>query len=351
MPDHTPYAPSESRYETISGWFRRCGRSGLKLPLISMGCWHNFGDAGTDAGHHADEASFHANAQAMLFASFDNGITHFDLANNYGPVAGAAETRVGRILKEDFKGYRDELVISSKAGYYMWPGPYGEWGSRKYLLSSLDQSLARLQLDYVDIFYSHRFDPDTPLEETMGALDSAVRQGKALYVGISSYNAEQTQQALAICEANGFVKPIIHQPSYSLLNRWIEPDLLNTTGDLGMGVIAFCPLSQGLLTNKYLSGVPNDSRAKQENSFLNEEALKPELIGKLNNLNAVAGDRGQSLAQMALSWVLRDGRVTSALIGASRPEQIIENVKAAEKITFSDDELDAIELILKGETE
>jgi L-glyceraldehyde 3-phosphate reductase len=284
----------------------------------------------------------------MLFASFDNGITHFDLANNYGPAAGAAETRVGRILKEDFKGYRDELIVSTKAGYWMWPGPYGEWGSRKYLLSSLDQSLKRLQLDYVDIFYSHRFDPNTPLEETLGALDSAVRQGKAIYAGISSYNAEQTRRAKAVCEANGFVTPVIHQPSYSILNRWIEPDLLNATGDIGMGVIAFCPLSQGLLTNKYLNGIPEDSRAKQEAGFLKESAVTPELVEKLKKLNAIAADRGQSLAQMALSWTLRDARVTSALIGASRPSQIVENVKAAEKTAFAANELAAIDAVLKG---
>jgi len=340
------YVPAENRYENPEGWFRRCGRSGMKLPLISMGCWHNFGDVGTDAAHHTDEGAFHENAQAMLFAAFDNGITHFDLANNYGPVPGAAETRVGRILKEDFSGYRDELIVSSKAGYLMWPGPYGEWGSRKYLLSSLDQSLERLQLDYVDIFYSHRFDPETPLEETMGALDSAVRQGKALYVGISSYSAEQTRRAVEVCQENGFVRPIIHQPSYSMLNRWIEPDLLEATDETGMGVIAFCPLAQGMLTNKYLNGIPEDSRAKQDGSFLSEGAVKPELVEKLKKLDTVAGDRGQTLAQMSLSWVLRDARVTSALIGASRPAQIVENVKAAEKCVFSESELAAIDGIL-----
>jgi L-glyceraldehyde 3-phosphate reductase len=341
------YTPSETRYNNTPGWFRHSGRSGLQLPVISMGCWHNFGDPGTDAGHHQDEASLHENAKAMLFASFDHGITHFDLANNYGPAPGAAERRVGRILKENFRGYRDELVISTKAGYWMWPGPYGEWGSRKYLLASLDQSLQRLQLDYVDIFYSHRFDPNTPLEETLGALDSAVRQGKALYVGISSYSGEQTRRAKAICEAHGFATPIIHQPSYSMLNRRIESDLLPATTDTGMGVIAFCPLSQGLLTNKYLNGIPDDSRARQEKGFLRESAVKPELVEKLKKLDAIAADRGQSLAQMALSWVLRDPRVTSALIGASRPGQIVENVKAAEQTVFSSDELQAIETALK----
>lgn len=341
------YLPSDSRYKNTPGWFRRCGRSGLQLPAISMGCWHNFGDPGTDAAHHNDEDSLHQNAKAMLFASFDNGITHFDLANNYGPAPGAAELRVGRILKDSFRPYRDELIISTKAGYWMWPGPYGEWGSRKYLISSLNQSLKRLQLDYVDIFYSHRFDPDTPMEETLGALDSAVRQGKALYAGISSYSGDQTRQVQAICEANRFVVPIIHQPSYSLLNRWVEMDLLPATADTGMGVIAFCPLAQGLLTNKYLNGIPEDSRARQENGFLRESAVTPELVEKLKKLGAIAADRGQSLAQMALSWVLRDSRVTSALIGASRPSQIIENIAAAEMALFPQDEVAAIEAILK----
>jgi len=341
------YTPSESRYNNTPGWFRRSGRSGLKLPVISIGCWHNFGDPGTDAGNHTDDESLHANAKAILFASFDNGITHFDLANNYGPARGAAETRVGRILKEDFKGYRDELIISTKAGYSMWPGPYGDGGSRKYLLSSLDQSLCRLQLDYVDIFYSHRFGTDTPLEETLGALDTAVNSGKALYAGISSYSAEQTRRVIAVCEANGFVKPIIHQPSYSILDRWIEPDLIEVTDELGIGIIAFCPLAQGLLTNKYLNGIPEDSRVKQETGFLGEGSVTPALIAKLKKLNAIASDRGQSLAQLSLSWVLRDPRVTSALIGASRPSQVIENVKAAEKTNFTEAELAAIDEALK----
>ncbi len=342
------YVPADSRYENTSGWFRRCGRSGLRLPAISIGCWHNFGDPGTDAARHGDEASLHENARRMLFASFDNGITHFDLANNYGPVAGAAEARVGRILADDFAAHRDELIISSKAGYYMWPGPYGEWGSRKNLLASLDQSLKRLRLPYVDIFYSHRFDPNTPLEETLGALDSAVRQGKALYAGISSYSGEQTRRAVAICEAHGFVKPVIHQPNYNMLNRGVEKDLLPATGDTGLGVIAFCPLAQGLLTNKYLGGVPDDSRAKQESGALSENAVTPEKVEILRKLNTLAGDRGQTLAQMALSWTLRDSRVTSALIGASRPEQIVENVRAAEKTAFADDELALIDAALKG---
>ena len=348
MNETTDYKPADGRYNNSPGWFRRCGRSGLLLPAISIGCWHNFGDPGTDAGHHDAESALHENAKAMLFTAFDNGITHFDLANNYGPVPGAAETRVGRILRDNFKSYRDELIISSKAGYGMWPGPYGEWGSRKYLLASLDQSLTRLQIPYVDIFYSHRFDPNTPLEETLGALDSAVRQGKALYVGISSYNGEQTRNVKAICAANGFVTPIIHQPSYSMLGRWVETDLLPATDETGMGVIAFCPLAQGLLTGTYLNGIPADSRAKQESGALGENAVTPELVEKLKKLNTIAADRGQSLAQMALSWVLRDSRVTSALIGASRPAQVIENAKAAEKTAFAADELELIESVLKG---
>ena len=338
-----PHVAADSRYTNTEGWFRRSGRSGLRLPSISIGCWHNFGEPGTDATHHKDEESLHDNAKAMLFTAFDNGITHFDLANNYGPGPGAAEQRVGRILNENLKSYRDELIISTKAAYWMWPGPYGEWGSRKNLLASLDQSLKRLKLDYVDIFYAHRWDPETPLEETMSALDLAVRQGKALYTGVSNYSGEQTRRAATICRANGWFSPIIHQPSYSILNRWIESDLLPATTDNGIGVIAFCPLSQGLLTNKYLNGVPEDSRAKQERSFLNADAVTPQLVAKLKKLNAVASDRGQSLAQMSLSWVLRDARVTSALIGASRPSQILENIKAAEKTAFTADEIAAID--------
>lgn len=339
----TPYRPADSRYSSVpEGWFRRCGKTGLKLPAISLGCWHNFGDAGTDP-RQLPEAEFHANAQAMLFAAFDHGITHFDLANNYGPAPGSAELRVGKILKEDFEGYRDELIISTKAGYGMWDGPYGEWGSRKYLLASLDQSLERLGLDYVDIFYSHRPDPDTPLEETLGALDTAVRSGKALYAGISSYSGAMTLECRRICERDGLVKPIIHQPNYSMLNRGVETDLLPVTGELGMGVIAFCPLAQGLLTPKYLGEIPEDSRVKQESGFLTEDRVTPELVAKLNQLNTIAEGRSQSLAQMALSWTLRDPRMTTALIGASRPSQITENVKAAEKLDFADDELIAIE--------
>jgi L-glyceraldehyde 3-phosphate reductase len=342
------YTPAENRYDAPpEGWFRRCGKTGLKLPAISLGCWHNFGDPGTSAAKHGNEASMHEAAQAMLFKAFDLGITHFDLANNYGPAPGTAENRVGKILKQDFNGHRDELIISSKAGYRMWPGPYGEWGSRKYLLASLDQSLERLGLDYVDIYYSHRFDPDTPLVETLGALDHAVRSGKALYVGISSYPPEQTLKAREIAEREGFAQPIIHQPSYSMLNRGIEDELMDITDKLGMGIIAFCPLAQGLLTGKYLDGIPEDSRAKSEAGFLKEDRITPELVQQLQRLNEIAEQRGQSLAQMALSWVLRDRRMTSALIGASRPSQIEENVKAAEKTEFERDHLEKIDAILK----
>ncbi len=340
----------KDRYDrTPSGWFRRCGRSGLLLPAISLGCWHNFGGPGTDAGHHKDEGSFHENCRRMLFAAFDNGITHFDLANNYGPPPGAAEERVGRIIRRDFAGYRDELIISTKAGYYMWPGPYGEWGSRKYLLASLDQSLRRLKLDYVDIFYHHRPDSKTPLEESLGALDSAVKAGKALYAGISSYSGRQTEQALKVCERNGFVKPVIHQPSYSMLNRWIEKDLLPVTGRRGVGVIAFCPLAQGLLTSKYLKGVPRDSRVNAKGGFLRREHLRPEALTKVRRLNDLALRRGQTLAQMALAWTLRPlraGQVTSALIGASRPEQIVENVRSFKNADFGASEIEKIERIL-----
>ena len=343
------YTPNEKRYDVSKEWFRRCGNSGLMLPALSLGAWHNFGGTGTDAGHHNDEASFHANCQKMLFTAFDMGITHFDLANNYGPPPGSAEERVGRILQEDFKGYRDELIISSKAGYGMWKGPYGDWGSRKYLIASCDASLKRLKLDYVDIFYSHRPDPNTPLEETLGALDSIVKQGKALYAGISSYNGAQTADVVRTCEANGFVKPIIHQPSYSMLNRWIEKDLLPITDRFGIGTIAFCPLAQGLLTSKYLKAIPDDSRAKSAAGFLKESHVTPQVVAKVNKLNAIAMERGQSLAQMALAWTLRpQGKVgvTTALIGASRPEQIVENVKYLEKHSFTAEELQKIEAVL-----
>jgi len=344
-----PYSPAATRYDDGS-FYRRCGRSGLMLPAISLGCWHNFGAPGSDSGRHGDEASMHENAKRMLFTAFDHGITHFDLANNYGPPPGSAETRVGRILHEDLRAYRDELIISSKAGYRMWPGPYGEWGSRKNLLASLDQSLGRLRLEYVDIFYSHRPDPDTPWEETMFALDSAVRQGKALYAGISSYSAEQTTAVSAICERNNFVKPIIHQPHYSMFKRWVEDGLLAACTADGLGTIAFCPLEQGLLTGKYLKGIPEDSRAKSVSEFLTPEKVTPERVNKARKLNELAKQRGQSLAQMALVWVLRpqkDGQVTTALIGASRPEQISENVAALKHAEFSGDELQKIDAILR----
>ena len=351
------YRPSETRYEHRDvrdecGWFRRCGRSGLMLPSISIGCWHNFGDPGTDAGRHSDEASMHANAEQLLFTAFDLGVTHFDLANNYGPPPGSAETRVGRILHDHFRGHRDELIVSSKAGYRMQPGPYGEWGSRKYLIASCEASLKRLQLDYVDIFYSHRYDPHTPLEETLGALDTLVRQGKAIYAGISSYPADVTDQAMRICETNGLVKPIIHQPSYSMLDRWIEGNdrgnLIETCGQIGMGMIVFCPLAQGLLTPKYLNGIPDDSRAAHEDGFLKKDRITPELVKKLNALNAIAQARGQSLAQLALCWALRDARVTSALIGASRAPQVTQCCAALDKAPLSAEELAQIERVLAG---
>jgi L-glyceraldehyde 3-phosphate reductase len=310
--------------------YRRCGRSGLLLPAVSLGLWQNFGY------YRPLEMS-----RAIVRRAFDLGITHFDLANNYGPPYGSAEENFGTLLRQDLRPHRDELVISTKAGYDMWPGPYGEWGSRKYLLASLDQSLQRLGLDYVDIFYSHRADPDTPLEETMGALDSALRQGKALYVGVSSYSAARTAEAAAILRGLG-TSLLIHQPSYSLLNRWIEPDLLDVLGDEGIGCIVFSPLAQGLLTDKYLEGVPEASRAADEGSF-SRELLTDETLAKVRGLTELAARRGQSLAQMALAWTLRDPRVTSALIGASSVEQLEENVAALEALDFTSDELAEID--------
>jgi L-glyceraldehyde 3-phosphate reductase len=314
--------------------FRRCGASGLMLPGISLGCWHNFGDEANQL-----------EARRMLIRAFELGITHFDLANNYGPPGGTAETNVGRILKEEFAGLRDELIISTKAGYRMWPGPYGEWGSRKYLLASLDQSLRRLGLDYVDIMYHHRPDPNTPMEESIGALDQAVRSGKAVYAGISSYSGEQTRRAHAIAKGLG-LPLVIHQPSYSMLNRWVENDLWDVTGEVGLGIIAFCPLAQGLLTGRYLETIPEDSRAAKPSGFLRREQITPELRAKLHKLNDLAAARGQSLAQMALTWVLRDERVTSALIGASRVAQIEENVAALSAAPLTAEELARIEAIL-----
>jgi len=311
--------------------YAHCGRSGLKLPALSLGLWHNFG---------GDKPA--SVARELCRTAFDLGITHFDLANNYGPPPGAAETLFGEILRSDFAGLRDELLISTKAGYRMWPGPYGEWGSRKYLLSSLDQSLKRMGLDYVDIFYSHRFDPETPLEETMGALDSAVRQGKALYAGISSYSARRTREAAAILRRLG-TPCLIHQPSYSLLNRWVEEDgLLDVLDDEGIGAIVFSPLAQGMLSDKYLAGVPKDSRAAADKS-LREDFLNETNLAHIRSLDAVARRRGQSLAQMAIAWVLRGGRVTSALIGASRPEQVVDSVAALKNTEFSAEELSEID--------
>jgi len=310
--------------------YRRSGRSGLQLPLLSLGLWNNFG------GDFPFETG-----RAIVRRAFDLGVTHFDLANNYGPPYGSAEENFGRMLDLDLRPYRDELVISTKAGYDMWPGPYGEWGSRKYLLSSLDQSLRRMGLDYVDIFYSHRFDPETPLEETMGALDTAVRQGKALYAGISSYSAEKTREAAAILRELG-TPLLIHQPSYSLLNRWIEPELLDVLGDEGIGCIVFSPLAQGMLSDKYLDGIPEGSRAAREAS-LSPSLITDEALEKIRALNEIAQERGQSLAQMALAWVLRDARVTSALAGASRVEQLEANVAALDRLDFTDAELAEIE--------
>ena len=325
---------SETRYGAMP--YRRCGRSGLKLPALSLGCWHNFGG-------RADPAE----ARRMLHRAFDLGITHFDLANNYGPPPGSAEAFVGQVLAEDFRDYRDELIISSKAGYLMWPGPYGEWGSRKSLLASLDQSLRRLRLEYVDIFYSHRPDRETPLEETIGALDSAVRQGKAIYAGISSYSGARTAAAAQIARQLG-TPLIIHQPFYSMLHREIEPDLLPQTRQFGLGVIAFCPLAQGLLTNKYAAGIPADSRAASADGYLRPKDVLPGEVAKVKQLAVVAARRGQSVAQLALAWVLRDEAVTSALIGARLVSQIEENVGALANLQFSPAELQEIDKILAG---
>ncbi len=323
------YTPAENRYEQMI--YRRCGRSGIQLPLVSLGLWHNFGE---DTPHEVK--------RAMCQVAFDHGINHFDLANNYGPPPGSAEEAFGEILRTDLKGYRDELIISSKAGYLMWPGPYGEWGSRKYLVASCDQSLKRMGLDYVDIFYSHRFDPETPLEETMGALDYIVRSGRAQYVGISSYNSQRTREAVAILKDLG-TPCLIHQPSYSMINRWLERDgLKETLQELGVGSIAFSPLAQGMLTNKYLGGVPQDSRAAQDKS-LDPEFLSERALGNIARLHEVAQRRGQTLAQMAIAWVLREGGITSALIGASRPQQVIDCAGAIRNLEFTPEELAEID--------
>ncbi|WP_326818081.1 MULTISPECIES: aldo/keto reductase [unclassified Streptomyces] len=327
------YLPSPDRYQAMP--YRRTGRSGLLLPALSLGLWHNFGRDRT------------ADSQGQILRrAFDLGITHFDLANNYGPPPGAAESAMGRALRTDFARLRDEIVISTKAGYLMWDGPYGEWGSRKSVLSSLDRSLTRLGLDYVDIFYSHRPDPDTPLEETMGALDSAVRQGKALYVGLSNYSPEQTREAARILKDLG-TPLLIHQPRYSMLDRWVEDGLLTALDELGVGSIAYSPLEQGILSDRYLQGIPAGSRAAGDSPFLTPESVTPELISRLRALDKVASERGQSLAQMALAWVLRGGRVTSAVVGASSVAQLENSVDAVRHLEFSDEELARIEVLLK----
>jgi L-glyceraldehyde 3-phosphate reductase len=327
-----PYVAHQDRYNDMI--YRRCGHSGLKLPALSLGLWHNFGGVDTLE-----------NSRDMLRLSFDRGITHFDLANNYGPPPGSAEENFGLIFKQDFAPYRDELIISTKAGYLMWPGPYGEWGSKKYLVSSLDQSLKRMGLEYVDIFYSHRPDPDTPMEETMGALDLIYRQGKALYVGISSYTAEQTTEAVRILKQMG-TPCLIHQPKYSMLDRWVEGGLMDVLGKEGIGCIPFSPLAQGLLTNKYLKGIPAGSRAALPHGFLKESVITPEMVEKLVQLNNIAANRGQSLAQMAIAWLLKDPRVTSVLIGASKPVQIEDCLGSLSNIVFDDTELKAIDALL-----
>ena len=327
------YVPSADRYKNMQ--YRRCGKSGILLPAVSLGLWHNFG--------HVDVME---NYRKILHLAFDSGITHFDLANNYGPPPGSAETNFGKLLKEDFSAYRDELIISTKAGYNMWEGPYGEWGSKKYLVSSLDQSLNRMGLDYVDIFYHHRPDPDTPLEETMGALDLIVRQGKALYVGISNYQADEADKAIKILKQLG-TPCLIHQPKYSMFERWVEGGLLDVLEAEGVGCIPFSPLAQGMLTNKYLHGIPEDSRAAKASGFLQTSQITPERLEEIKQLNELAKQRGQSLAQMALSWILKDPRVTSVLIGASKPEQLADSLKCLDNIVFSKEELEKIEGILK----
>ncbi|MFC3880970.1 L-glyceraldehyde 3-phosphate reductase [Algoriphagus namhaensis] len=329
-----PYQPVSDRYHQMK--YRRSGKSGIRLPEISLGLWHNF-------GHNADFTL----GRKILRKAFDLGICHFDLANNYGPPFGSAEENFGRILKKDFASLRDELLISSKAGWDMWPGPYGNWGSKKYLISSCDQSLQRMGLDYVDIFYHHRPDPETPLEETMGALDLLVRQGKTLYVGISQYSAEDTEKAIGILKDLG-TPLLIHQPRYSMLDRWVENGLLDVLGNEGVGSIAFSPLEQGLLTSKYLKGIPKDSRAAKDGRYLSTDQISADKIQLISQLNEIAEKRGQSLAQMAIAWLLKDPRITSVLVGVSKPEQLDDNVKAVENTTFSADEINGIRSILSG---
>lgn len=328
------YLPNPERYKNMP--YRRCGKSGLLLPAISLGLWHNFGAS--------DKLE---NARTILKLAFDSGITHFDLANNYGTPAGSAEETFGQIFKDNLKNHRDELIVSTKAGWGMWPGPYGDWGSKKYLVSSLDQSLKRMGLDYVDIFYHHRPDPQTPIEETMGALDLIVRQGKALYVGISSYSASETEAAISVLNRLG-TPCLIHQPKYSMFDRWVEGGLLDVLGNKGVGCIPFSPLAQGLLSNKYLNGIPKDSRAASHlgNGAMEEDAITPEKIAKVIKLNEIALNRGQNLAQMALSWILKDDRITSVLVGVSKPEQLTDSIKCLENTSFSSDELSAINNIL-----
>ncbi|MFT2010310.1 L-glyceraldehyde 3-phosphate reductase [Pontibacter sp. 13R65] len=326
------YKPSEARYQNMQ--YRRCGRSGLKLSAMSLGLWHNFGYVNN-----------FENSRNLIRTAFNNGITHFDLANNYGPPPGSAEENFGKILNMDFQGYRDEMIISSKAGYTMWDGPYGDWGSKKYLVSSLDQSLKRMGLDYVDIFYHHRPDPDTPLEETMATLDLMVRQGKALYVGISNYRPAEAAEAFQILKDLG-TPCLIHQPKYSMFERWVEEGLLDLLGQQGVGCIPFSPLAQGLLTDKYLHGIPADSRVATSGVFLKESHLTPEKLDQIAQLNVIAQQRGQKLAHMALSWILKDERITSVLIGASKPEQITDSLQALDNINFSAEELEAINKIL-----
>ena len=327
------YSASNSRYNATT--YRRCGKSGIKLAPISLGLWHNFG--------HVDH---YANAKKMIHSAFDLGITHFDLANNYGPPPGTAEENFGKVLKEGIGAYRDEMIISTKAGYLMWPGPYGEWGSRKYLIASLDQSLKRMGLDYVDIFYHHRPDPNTPLEESMGALDHIVKQGKALYVGLSNYNAADTLKATKILHKLG-TPCLIHQPRYNMMDRWVENELLDVLEDKGVGCIPFSPLEQGILTNRYLNGIPEDSRAAGASIFLRKEKITAELVSKIQKLNTIALRRGQSLAQMAVAWLLKDERITSVLVGVSSVEQLKDNLKAAVNTEFTTQELQEIDTILK----